>query len=114
MIDWVKLGLDQFLEQNDPDRTGMMMMHACDYADMLQVMCMLSRSGHGDYWEDIDRWIRNGFDWRQITREDVDRMNNRPIMRMGDPKNDRHAKQSGLLGDGRAATQQELAAPSAA
>ncbi len=87
MIDWVKLGLEQFLEQNDPDRTGMMMMHACDYADMLQVMCMLSRSGHGDYWEDIDRWIRNGFDWRQITRQDVDRMNSRTVMRMGDPKN---------------------------
>jgi hypothetical protein len=87
LIDWVKLGLDQFLEQNDPDRTGMMMMHACDYADMMQVMCMLSRSGRGDYWEDIDRWIRNGFDWRQITREDVDRMNNRPIARMGDPLN---------------------------
>ena len=87
MIDWVKLGLDQFLEQNDADRTGMMMMHACDYADMLQVMCMLSRSGHGDYWEDLDRWIRNGLDWRQITREDVDRMNNRPVMRMGDPTN---------------------------
>ncbi|MEX0677382.1 MAG: hypothetical protein WD063_09920 [Pirellulales bacterium] len=86
MIDWVKLGMDQFLEQNDPDRTGMMMMHACDYGDMMQVMCMLSRSGHGDYWEDLDRWIRNGFDWRQVTREDVERMNNRPITRMGDPK----------------------------
>jgi hypothetical protein len=85
MIDWVRLGLDQFLEQNDADRTGMMMMHACDYADMLQVMCMLSRSGHGDYWEELDRWIRNGFDWRQITREDVGRMNHRPITRMGDP-----------------------------
>jgi hypothetical protein len=86
MIDWVRLGLDQFLEQNDPDRTGMMTMHACDYADMMQVMCMLSRSGHGDYWEDVDRWIRNGFDWRQITQEDVERMSNRPVTRMGDPK----------------------------
>ncbi|MBI2824454.1 MAG: hypothetical protein HYX69_07195 [Planctomycetia bacterium] len=86
MIDWVKLGLDQFLEHNDPDRTGMMTMHACDYADMMQVMCMLSRAGHGDYWEDLDRWIRNGFDWRQITQADVDGMNNRPVTRMGDPK----------------------------
>jgi hypothetical protein len=88
MVSWVKKGCDQFFEHHDPDRTGVTShnLHACDFGDMLQVACMLSRTGHGDYWEDIDRWIRNGLPHRQLTQEQVEQRNKMPVTRLGDPK----------------------------
>lgn len=87
IVEWVRRGCDQFFDHHDPDRTGVasLNLHACDYADMLQVACMLSRTGHGDYWETIDRWIRNGLTHRQTTAEEVARRNKMPVTRLGDP-----------------------------
>ncbi len=85
---WVKNGADQFFADHDSEQVGLANhLHLCDFGDMMQVACMLSRTGHGDYWETIDRWVRNGLTRRQLTREDVDRMNARPLTRAGDPNN---------------------------
>jgi hypothetical protein len=32
---------------------------ACEVADMLYLALCLTREGMGDYWDDVDRWIRN-------------------------------------------------------
>ena len=42
----------------------------CEVADMLVLGVKLSRAGAGDYWEDVDRCIRNQFVENQITRPD--------------------------------------------
>ncbi|MFH1007739.1 MAG: hypothetical protein V1800_09590 [Candidatus Latescibacterota bacterium] len=47
----------------------------CEVADMLVLGVMLSKAGAGDYWEDVDRCVRNQFVENQITRTDwVDRL----------------------------------------
>ena len=42
----------------------------CEVADMLMLGIKLSRLGIGDYWEDVDRCLRNQFVENQITRTD--------------------------------------------
>ena len=42
----------------------------CEVADMLVLGVKLSRAGAGEYWEDVDRSIRNQFIENQITRTD--------------------------------------------
>ena len=42
----------------------------CEVADMLMLGLKLSRSGIGDYWEDVDRCLRNQFVENQITCTD--------------------------------------------
>ena len=42
----------------------------CEVADMLALGVKLSRAGAGEYWEDVDRCVRNQFIENQITRTD--------------------------------------------
>src|SRR5262249_51039752 len=77
----------QYMQEIDPDHTALVSnIHACDYGDMLQIGCMLSRNGYGDYWEDIDRWIRNGYSHRLTTQEQIDASKKMPVTPLGDPK----------------------------
>ena len=36
-------------------------------ADMVSLAVKLSESGLGDYWDDVDRWVRNNFAEQQLT-----------------------------------------------
>ena len=42
----------------------------CEVADMLALGVKLSKAGAGEYWEDVDRCVRNQFVENQITRTD--------------------------------------------
>src|SRR5262249_38920838 len=89
IIDWVKLGADQFFELHDSNRTGIAapMMHPCDWADMMQVASMLSRNGIEDYWETIDLWVRSAIPTIQYNLDDKKAWDARPLALAGDPNN---------------------------
>ncbi len=40
---------------------------SCEVADMIGMGVKLSDAGVGDYWDDIDRWVRNQFTEQQLT-----------------------------------------------
>ena len=42
----------------------------CEVADMIWLALNLTRAGIGDYWDDIDRWVRNVFSEAQLCRLD--------------------------------------------
>jgi hypothetical protein len=42
----------------------------CQVADMIALAVKLSTSGIGDYWDDLDRWVRNQFAESQMTKID--------------------------------------------
>ena len=47
----------------------------CEVADMLALAVKLNEAGAGDYWDDVDRWIRNQFAENQLTKSDwIDRI----------------------------------------
>jgi hypothetical protein len=47
----------------------------CEVADMIALGLKLSRSGIGDYWDDVDRWTRNQFAEGQLCQCDwIDRV----------------------------------------
>jgi hypothetical protein len=96
MVQWVKTGLDQWLDLKDPGRTGIVLStEACQIADMIQVGLMMSLSGEGDYWEIVDRMLRNSLAVMQITQADVDRVKGQPVSRAGDPNNTAKLKAPG-------------------
>lgn len=39
---------------------------SCEVADMIGIGVKLSDAGMGDYWDDIDRWVRNQFTEQQL------------------------------------------------
>lgn len=45
---------------------------ACALADMLALAIKLSDAGVGDYWDDLDRWVRNQFAAQQLRSDQVD------------------------------------------
>jgi len=42
----------------------------CEIADMIAIALKLTETGAGDYWDDVDRWVRNQFAEGQLTRTD--------------------------------------------
>lgn len=42
----------------------------CEVADMIALGLKLTKAGVGDYWDDVDRWVRNQFAEGQLTRTD--------------------------------------------
>ena len=42
----------------------------CEVADMVFLALYLTRRGLGDYWDDVDRWVRNQYAQAQITNAD--------------------------------------------
>ena len=42
----------------------------CTVADMIALAVNLSVAGAGDYWDDVDRWVRNDFAEQQLTSVD--------------------------------------------
>jgi hypothetical protein len=43
---------------------------SCTLGDMLGAAVKLTAAGAGDYWDDVDRWLRNHFAEAQLTRPD--------------------------------------------
>jgi len=47
----------------------------CEVADMIALGVKLSEAGVGDYWDDVDRWVRNMFAEAQLRHTDwIDRL----------------------------------------
>jgi len=42
----------------------------CEVADMVFLALLLTRNGAGDYWDDVDRWVRNMYAEGQMTDAD--------------------------------------------
>jgi hypothetical protein len=42
----------------------------CEVADMVFLALLLTRNGAGDYWDDVDRWVRNMYTEGQMTNAD--------------------------------------------
>ena len=82
MIKWVKRGFNFAINERDPDRTGILISDitcSCFVADMLNIGIMFSRSGEGDYWELVDRWVRNTFVNLQVGQADIDKVKAMPV-----------------------------------
>jgi hypothetical protein len=82
MIKWVKRGFDFAINERDPDRTGILISDttcSCFVADIINIGIMFSRSGEADYWELIDRWVRNTFVNLQIRQADIDKVKAMPV-----------------------------------
>jgi hypothetical protein len=43
---------------------------SCQPADMIALALKMTDAGVGDYWDDVDRWVRNQFTENQMTRAD--------------------------------------------
>ena len=43
---------------------------SCEVADMIGMAIKLTKAGAGDYWDDVDRWMRNQFAEQQLTNGD--------------------------------------------
>jgi hypothetical protein len=43
---------------------------SCEVADMIVLALKMSRAGLGDYWDDVDRYVRNQFVEQQVVRTD--------------------------------------------
>jgi hypothetical protein len=74
MVKWVKRGYAFGVRERDPDGTGILISdHTCScfVADMINIGIMLSWSGEANYWEYVDRWVRNTFVNLQIDQDDV-------------------------------------------
>ncbi len=51
-------------------RRQIMTCETCEVADMIGLSLKLTRAGVGNYWEDVDRWVRNQFVENQLTSVD--------------------------------------------
>jgi hypothetical protein len=49
-----------------PDDRGFIDCETCAVADMIQTAMTLSQAGEGDYWDDVDRYVRNQFAEMQL------------------------------------------------
>jgi hypothetical protein len=43
---------------------------SCEVADMIGIALKLTQAGAGDYWDDVDRWVRNTFAEQQLVEGD--------------------------------------------
>jgi len=43
---------------------------SCEVGEMITLAVKLSVAGAGDYWDDVDRWVRNQFVENQLTKSD--------------------------------------------
>ena len=59
-----------FPEYIADSRHDFQMCESCGLADMIGLGLRLSMLGVGDYWDDVDRWIRNQFAEQQLVRAD--------------------------------------------
>ena len=62
MAQWVKRGYDFHLPFIDPCQLGILFdQEACLVSDTIGIGIMLTQAGMGDYWEEVDRLIRNTY-----------------------------------------------------
>lgn len=69
-----------------PDERGVVDSEGCCVVDMLLTALWLTKAGAGDYWDDIDRYLRNQFAEMQMTSSDwITRMTEkRPLQPIGE------------------------------
>jgi hypothetical protein len=68
MAQWVKRGYDFHVPFIDPCQVGILFdQEACMVSDTIGIGIMLTQAGMGDYWEEVDRLIRNTYLDMQVT-----------------------------------------------
>ncbi len=98
MVAWVKKGFEfmaddgttiwreeRELGPRDKNNSGILISDptcSCFVADMVNVGLMLTLAGEGDYWEDVDRWVRNTLVNLQIHAGDVAKIKQMPVAYM--------------------------------
>ena len=68
---------------------GCLISETCEVTDMINLALKLTKLGVADYWDDVDRWVRNQFAENQLTRIDwIERIHNPAkeinVMRVGE------------------------------
>tara|TARA_B100001123_G_scaffold419629_1_gene525077 strand:+ start:6478 stop:8352 length:1875 start_codon:yes stop_codon:yes gene_type:complete len=68
---------------------GCLVSETCEVTDMINLALKLTKIGIADYWDDVDRWVRNQFAENQLTRIDwIERIHNPAkeinVMRVGE------------------------------
>ena len=68
---------------------GCLVSETCEVTDMINLALKLTKLGVADYWDDVDRWVRNQFTENQLTRIDwIERIHNPAkeinVMRVGE------------------------------
>ena len=68
---------------------GCLVSETCEVTDMINLALKLTKLGIADYWDDVDRWVRNQFAENQLTRIDwIERIHNPAkeinVMRVGE------------------------------
>ena len=61
----VQQGTDSYLERHGNS------VEICEVADMVWLALYLTRAGLGDYWDDVDRWLRNVYAQGQLCNPDL-------------------------------------------
>ena len=86
MIKWVKKGFDYYVkhreQRDDPDRLGILLADptcSCFVSSMVDTALLLTQAGYGNYWEKIDRWVRNTVVNQQVQEADVEAIKALPI-----------------------------------
>jgi hypothetical protein len=82
MIEWVNKGYEYHILNSDSDQTGIIYGKptcSCFVADTIGIGIMLSQAGVGNYWEVVDRWIRNTFLDLQLTPADAEQIKRLPV-----------------------------------
>ena len=54
----------------------------CEVGDMINLGLRLTSAGVGDYWEEVDRWVRNQFVENQLTQDKLDALLNSDQMKV--------------------------------
>src|SRR4029077_14780959 len=68
IIKWSQSGFEYWLRTHDPEKCGIIFAtDAGQIADVTQLAILLSEPGVGNYWDDVDRWVRNTFLPMQLT-----------------------------------------------
>ena len=84
-IKWVKTAFGPYFLMQDPDHTGVVRNLKGCLEDMIQMGTLLSQAGYGNYWEDVDRWIRNSLLISQVFEADAEMVKQQPYVPMTDP-----------------------------
>ncbi len=74
MIKWGKTGFEHLVKLWDPDHTGIIFGKVpCVLSHMIATGILLSQAGEGDYWEEVDRWVRNSLINCQLQAADMEK-----------------------------------------
>jgi hypothetical protein len=87
MIKWAGKGYESIVSHWDPDETGIIFGKVpCVLSHIIAAGILLSREGVANYWEEVDRWVRNSLLECQLMKPDIEGLKSMPVQ-IGADKN---------------------------